>query len=112
MLLDRQDRVLFSGDGILEHLWLQLPESLSVAAQIESMKRLLPLRDSFDIILHGHCRQPAGIELFDTLLSALEDLAKGNTADDMDYEWFGRVSKAHPYQPNDRRIVYKDSIDV
>ena len=110
VLLDRQDRILFSGDGILEHLWLQLPESLSVAAQIESMKRLLPLRDSFDIILHGHCRQPAGIELFDTLLSALEDLAKGNTADDMDYEWFGRVSKAHPYQPNDRRIVYKDSI--
>ena len=112
VLLDRQDRILFSGDGILEHLWLQLPESLSVAAQIESMKRLLPLRDSFDIILHGHCRQPAGIELFDTLLSALEDLAKGNTADDMDYEWLGQVSKAHPYQPNDRRIVYKDSIDA
>ena len=112
VLLDRQDRVLFSGDGILEHLWLQLPESLSVAAQIESMKRLLPLRDSFDVILHGHCRQPAGIELFDTLLSALEDLAKGNTADDIDYAWFGQVSKAHPYQPNDRRIVYKDSIDA
>ena len=110
VLLDSQDRVLFSGDGILEHLWLELPESLSIAAQIESMKRLLPLRDSFDIILHGHCRQPAGIELFDTLLSALEDLAKGNTADDMDYEWLGQVSKAHPYQPNDRRIVYKDSI--
>ena len=26
VLLDRQDRILFSGDGILEHLWLQLPE--------------------------------------------------------------------------------------
>lgn len=108
VLLDRQDRILFSGDGILEHLWLQLPESLSVETQIENMKRLLPLRDSFDTILHGHSRQPAGIELFDTLLAALEDLAAGNTANDIDYEWYGNVSKAHPYQPNDRRIVYKD----
>ena len=24
-----------------------------------------------------------------------------------DHEWHGNVSKAHPYQPNDRRIVYK-----
>ena len=80
--------------------------------QIESMKRLLPLRDCFDTILHGHCRQPAGIELFDTLLAALEDLVAGNIADDIDYAWYGNVSKAHPYQPNDRRIVYKDSIDA
>jgi len=108
VLLDRKDRILFSGDGILEHLWLQLPESLPVKTQIEGMKRLLPLRDSFDTILHGHSRQPAGIELFNTLLAALEDLAAGNTADDIDYEWFGNISKAHPYQPNDRRIVYKD----
>ena len=108
VLLDRQDRILFSGDGILEHLWLQLPESLPLKTQIESMKRLLPLRNAFDTILHGHCRQPAGIELFDTLLAALEDLAAGNTADDIDYEWFGHISKSHPYQPNDRRIVYKD----
>ena len=108
VLLDRKDRILFSGDGILEHLWLQLPESLSVETQIAGMKRLLPLRDSFDTILHGHCQQPAGIELFDTLLAALEDLSAGNTAGDIDYEWLGNVSKAHPYQPNDRRIVYRE----
>ena len=40
-------------------------------------------------------------------LAALEDLAAGNTAGDVDYAWHGHVSKAHPYQPNDRRIVYK-----
>jgi len=107
VLLDRQDRILFSGDGIIEHIWLQLPESLPVKKQIESMKRLLPYRDCFDTILHGHCSEPAGAELFDSLLAALEDLEAGNTADDIDYEWLGQVSKAHPYQPNDRRIVYK-----
>ena len=41
-------------------------------------------------------------------LEALKALEAGNTADDIDYEWHGNVSKAHPYQPEDRRIVYKD----
>lgn len=107
VLLDRQDRILFTGDGILEHLWLQLEESLPVRRQIESMERLLPLRDQFDTILHGHCQAPAGAELFDTLLEALKDLEAGNTAGDIEYSWHGNVSPAHPYQPNDRRIVYK-----
>ena len=108
VLLDRKDRILFSGDGILQHLWLQLEESLPVKTQIESMERLLPLRDQFDTILHGHCQAPCGIELFDNLLAALKDLDAGNTENDIDYEWLGNVSKAHPYQPENRRIVYKD----
>ncbi len=108
VLLDRKDRILFAGDGMVQHLWLQLEESLPVRTQIESMERLLPLRDQFDTILHGHCQAPCGIELFDTMLSALKDLETGNTENDIDYEWFGQISKAHPYQPDNRRIVYKN----
>ena len=108
VLLDRQDRILFSGDGIVQHLWLQLEESLPVRTQIRSMERLLPLRNAFDTILNGHIQAPCGAELFDTMLEALKDLDAGNTAGDIDYEWLGNVSKAHPYQPGDRRIVYKD----
>ena len=107
VLLDRKDRILFSGDGIVPHLWMQLEESLPIKTQIESMEKLLPLRDQFDTVLHGHCRKPDGAELFDTLLAALRDLDAGNTAGDIDYEWHGFVSKAHPFQPEDRRIVYK-----
>ena len=108
VLLDRKDRILFAGDGMVQHLWLQLEESLPIRTQIKSMERLLPLRDQFDTILHGHCQAPCGIELFDTMLSALKDLEAGNTENDIDYEYFGQVCKAHPYQPDDRRIVYKD----
>ena len=108
VLLDRQDRILFSGDGIIQHLWLQLEESLPVRTQIRSMERLVSLRNTFDTILNGHIQAPCGAELFDTLLEALKDLDAGNTADDIDYEWHGNVSKAHPYQPEDRRIVYKE----
>ena len=108
VLLDRKDRLLFAGDGIVQHLWLQLEESLPVTKQIESMERLLPVRDQFDFILHGHCQAPCNAELFDTMLDALKDLEAGNTENDIDYEWLGNVSKAHPYQPEDRRIAYKD----
>ncbi len=106
VLLDRKDRILFSGDGILEHLWLQLEESLPVRTQIESMEKLLPLRDQFDVILHGHCQEPRGAELFEKLLAALKDLDAGNTADDIDYEWLGYVSKAYVYNEY-CRIVHK-----
>ena len=37
VLFDKKDRILFSGDGVLEQLWLQLPESMSVEVQIKSM---------------------------------------------------------------------------
>ena len=106
-LLDRKDRILFSGDGIVEQLWLQLPESQPVKTQIEGMERLRRYRDSFDTILHGHSDVPMGAELFDTMLDALKDLEAGNTEHDVDYEWLGHVSKAHPFQPDGRKIVYK-----
>ena len=106
-LLDRKDRILFSGDGIVEQLWLQLPESQPVRTQIEGMERLRRYRDSFDTILHGHSDAPMGAELFDTMLDALKDLEAGNTEHDVDYEWLGHVSKAHPFQPDGRKIVYK-----
>ena len=106
VLLDRKDRILFTGDGIVPHLWLQLEESLPIRTQIQSMEKLLPLRDTFDTILTGHSREPGSAEIFDSLLSALKDLEAGNTADDIDYEWLGFVSRAHPYC-GDRRIVYK-----
>lgn len=106
VLLDRKDRILFTGDGIVPHLWLQLEESLPIRTQIQSMEKLLPLRDTFDTILTGHSREPGSAGIFDSLLSALKDLEAGNTADDIDYEWLGFVSRAHPYC-GDRRIVYK-----
>ena len=110
VLLDEQDKALFAGDGIVEQLWLQLPESLSVKTQIASMEKLRPLRDSFDKILHGHAQNAFGIELYDTMYEALCDHENGNTEGDFAYEWHGHTSMAHPYCSNKRCIVYKQNI--
>lgn len=109
VLLDRKDRILFSGDGVLEQLWLQLPESLPVKEQKKSMERLLPFRGEFDTILSGHSREPQEAELFDVLYTAIKELTEGNTDGDTDYEWFGGTAKSHSYGKGARRIVYKYS---
>lgn len=110
VLLDRADRILFSGDGIIEQIWMQLPESLPISTQIQSMKRIQHLRSEFDTILTGHSRGPEKSELFDALLSAAIDLESGNTSGDIEYKWFGGICKAHPYGREPRRIVYNEKV--
>lgn len=109
VLLDRADRILFSGDGVIEQIWMQLPESLPVKTQIQSMQRIQHLRTEFDTILTGHSRCPEKAELFDALLLAAIDLDNGNTAEDIEYQWFGGTCMAHPYGKEPRRIVYKSN---
>lgn len=105
VLLDRADRILFTGDGVISHLWLQLDCSLPLATQIESLRRIQPLRPEYDTILHGHCTAPETAELFDAMLAAAIDLQAGNTAGDEDYAWHNYISRAHPYG-KDWKIVY------
>ena len=106
VLLDKQDRILFTGDGIIEQLWMQLEESLPISAEVESLRRIKPLRADYDIILHGHSRAPEGADLYDELLEAAIDLAAGNTGNDVPYTWFMGTCRAHPFGKEPRRIVY------
>ena len=107
VLLDKADKILFSGDAILEQLWLQLPESTGIAEQIKSMERLEKYRGNFDTILSGHSKGTEDASLFDNLLSALRDLASGDNESDEEYEWFGGKCAAHPYGKPPRRIAYQ-----
>lgn len=107
VLLDREDRILFTGDGVIEQIWMQLPESLPLKMQIKSMQRIQHLRTEYDMILTGHSRGLEAAELFDELLAAAIDLENGNTANDIAYQWFGGICKAHPYGREPRRIVYQ-----
>ena len=39
VLLDRKDRILFSGDSILEQTWMQLPECLPMEQFLASLDK-------------------------------------------------------------------------
>ena len=54
VLLDRKDRILFSGDSILEQTWMQLPECLPMEQFLASLDKIQKMRGEFDYLLTGH----------------------------------------------------------
>ncbi len=108
-LLDREDRILFTGDAVLDMIWMQLPESLPIPKLVESLERLSARRSEFDQLLTGHWQwRSEGLtdaSLLDELLTGARELAAGKTDGDVPYEWFDGVSRAHFYA-EERRIIY------
>ena len=108
-LLSRETRILFTGDAVLDMIWMQLEESLPIPKLVESLERLEARRGEFDNLLTGHWQwRSQGLtnaSLVDELLAGAKDLAAGKTDQDVPYEWSGGTSKAH-YYAEERRIVY------
>lgn len=97
LLLCPEERLLFTGDSINHHLWMQLPESSSIKALAESIERIMFLEDKADFILHGHAQDFDDISLLRSMYDGAVSLAKGDTSNDMDYHWFAGVSRQHPF---------------
>ncbi|WP_058304246.1 MBL fold metallo-hydrolase [Gorillibacterium timonense] len=106
-LLDRQDRILFTGDSIIEQTWMQLEESLPMEVFLQSLDTLKSIRGEYDFILTGHSRDLEDASLYEAHRNAVKEVCEGKKENDIPYEWFGGTSKAHPYGSEPRRIVYK-----
>lgn len=89
-VLDKQDKLLFSGDGLNSHIWMQLDHSLSIAALRDMLLKLKAEHwEDFDRVLHGHAKDFRGKELTDMLLSGCEELLSGKRDRVLPYTWFG-----------------------
>lgn len=97
LILSQEDRILFTGDSINHHLWMQLEESSTIKKLVESLERILFLENDADFILHGHARGFDNITLLRALYEGAKSLANGETENDMDYQWFGGTDKQHPF---------------
>lgn len=107
VLLDRQDRILFTGDSIIEdHTWMQLPESLPMPEFLNSLQKIRQFRQDFSFILSGHSQNLVGAELYEEHFRAVEEVCQGKTGEDEPYTWFGGVCMAHPYGDPVKKIVY------
>lgn len=107
-LLDRQDRILFSGDSIIEQTWMQLPESLPMDVFLKSLEALEMIRGAYDYILTGHSRGLEDASLYEAHIQAVREVCEGENEHDVPYEWFGGICKAHPYGRKPRKIAYKE----
>lgn len=114
MLLCPEKRILFTGDSVNHHLWMQLGCSLSIEEMAENLEKLLYLENEADHILHGHAQDFDDISLLSDMLAGEKEIVAGKTEDDKPYEWFGGVSMYHPfavtpgrkYSQEDHRICY------
>lgn len=98
-VLLKEERILFTGDGINRHLWMQLDHSLKLTELVESLNKIEWVTEKADRILHGHTQKFDDISLLHVLKdSALELInQKDHEVSDADepYEWFGGVDKMH-----------------
>lgn len=111
LLLLKEDRVLFTGDAINHHLWMQLPDCLSLRETLKNLERLDFLKERADKILHGHTRDFDDISLMTSLENGFRDLINQTGTQisdtDPDYNWFGGVAKQHPFDEYGSVICYQ-----
>ena len=115
LLLCREERILFTGDSVNHHLWMQLDGCLPLHAFLGELDRVMFLTDRADIILHGHARDEDDISLLRCLRDGVEEICRGKTDEDSPYQWFGGTDLKHPfrcepgkhYQQGDHVICYR-----
>ena len=107
-LLCRKHRILFTGDAVNGHLWMQLAESCPMKALRESLEKLQQkYRTDFDHILTGHGKGLEDASIVDELLKGVNGLLRGECDSDRPYPWFAGTDMAHPFgRKNEYLIAY------
>ena len=54
---EQADVILFTGDAINHHLWMQLDGCSSLNEYVKALDNIMFLEDRADLILHGHARK-------------------------------------------------------
>ncbi len=109
-LLYHEERVLFTGDGINCHLWMQLEESLPISELVLELERIMDIKEKADRILHGHAKDYEDISLLTELYLGAKELAEHPECakQDADYVWFGGVDKQHAFGDGNKVICYRE----
>lgn len=108
-LLLKERRVLFTGDSINRHLWMQLKESLPLKTFLENLNSISWVTEKADRILHGHARGFEDISLFDELRAGIGELietrGKGETRYSTEYKWSRGIAKQYPFGSDGRSVI-------
>lgn len=105
-LLDRAARILYTGDGLNTHLWMQLDHSLPISTMLETFLALKAQHgDAFDHVAHGHAKELRGREILDWMIAGCEDILAGRTENDQPYHYFGGVCRQHPISGTPGEVI-------
>lgn len=87
-LLDRDHRILFSGDTIKDNMIYMFGPGRSLSAYLDSLRRLFTIQDTFDTILPSHGTLPIGKDILSDLIEGtirlLANELSGSDVDGLD----------------------------
>lgn len=109
-LLDREDRLLFSGDCMVKSMdiLLTVPQSLSMSTYLASMKKLRARRGEFDALCTGHDHEPMDAVFLDEVIVCCEKLLSGELeGEDIELPPVFGDTRARRIQYSDFSIVYR-----
>ena len=105
-LLDKDARIIYTGDGLNTHLWMQLDHSLPISTMLETFRKLKAEHSQdFDYVAHGHTKVLRDKEILDWMIQGCEDILAGRTEQDMDYQYFGGVCRQHPISGTPGEVI-------
>ena len=105
-LLDKAGRIIYTGDGLNTHLWMQLDHSLPMATMLETFRALKEKHGGdFDHVAHGHAKDLRGREILDWMIQGCEEIVAGQTENDPPYEYFGGVCRQHPISDTPGEVI-------
>ena len=97
VLLLREDRILFTGDSVNHHLWMQLEGCAPLDEFVKNLDRIMFLENKADRILHGHARDFDDISLMRCMRNGIQELVEGRTENDKPYHYFEGEVRQHPF---------------
>lgn len=104
-LIDKKHRLLFAGDGIIQHVWMQLPESSTLAEYIETIEAVKPYKKYFDTIYSGHGKAGKPASFIDDVEEALKEILAGEVGIPYD----NKIAAGMLYKKPKCEIVYDPS---
>ena len=105
-LLDKAGRIIYTGDGLNTHLWMQLDHSLPMSTMLATFRALKEQHGAdFDYVAHGHAKGLRGKEILDWMIQGCEDILAGRTENDLPYEYFGGTARQHPISDTPGEVI-------
>ena len=108
VLLLREDRILFTGDSVNHHLWMQLDGCSPLDVFVDNLDRVMFLENEADRILHGHAEDFDDISLMRCMRNGVEELVNGRTEHDTPYHYFDGEARQHPFACLPDRVYQQD----
>ncbi len=83
ILLDRDEKICYAGDSIIENVWLFLEESLPIEVYLDSLNKVNKIMKDAGIekIYNGHfCYNPIAVSKIDDIIAGVESIIAGTSS--------------------------------